>query len=677
MSLELPGNVTIDEVTYAITGNGIAPIGGVIDTSGPGTTVSFSVSVPAGEGYLLELSAASTDGERSCRGSTPFDIQAGQTTSVLVGLSCKRTGDVNASGEFNHCAEVSQPYVSQTQISVGDTIQLSVVGVDEENDPIEYTWFGGGGTFSPPPPMGASTSYYCTDAGVHTLGVVLSDDGFDKCAEGWTTSIECASGPPPYPPDSILVSATGPGAGDTPDCGTDFLHACATIAYGLNRANNTPGTEAVVVSAGVYDENIVLVNGIDVLGGYNDLFTMRDIGSLPTTLRGGPGSPATVTALNITQPTSLEGFVIWAPFSNEPSSDSIGIHISNSSSALAIQNNLIFGGAAGDGSNGVSGGDGANGSDGADGAASIQLFASDPDPGPLPGGTGGALTVAGTVVSGGNGGESRYPIFDSPNLSGLNGQGPSGGLGGLPGSSGSWLEPQCTTLSLPSGPFDSSDGAVGADGGNGAPGLGGIAGAGVNAAGQDGADATPGSGGGGGGAAGGAVSSLICDQVGPLTLFGPSGGGGGSGAAGGGGGLGGGAGGGSFGIVVDGTGVPTIVGNEIYLGTAGNGGAGGFGGRGGEGGLGAQGGTPGILTGSAGDGARGGNGGHGGGGGGGAGGLSVGIRASFDATGTYDVQNLIDVGTGRAGLGGSGGLSLGAVGQDGQAGQVLAVLFQP
>ena len=144
MSLELPGNVSIDEVEYEISGNGITPIGGLIDTTGPGTTVTFSVVVPAGQGYLLGLNAESTDGGHSCRGTAPFDMQAGHTTNVSVTLTCKRTGDLHVSGGFNHCAEVSQPFVSATQMTVGESIQLSVVGVDEEDDPIEYSWIGSG-----------------------------------------------------------------------------------------------------------------------------------------------------------------------------------------------------------------------------------------------------------------------------------------------------------------------------------------------------------------------------------------------------------------------------------------------------------------------------------------------------------------------------------------------------
>jgi len=189
MNLELPGNVTIDEVTYAISGNGIAPIGGVIDTSGSGTAVSFSVSVLAGQGYLLELSAISTDNERSCRGSAPFDITAGQTTSILVGLSCRRTGDVQVNGDFNHCAEVTQPYASPQQTPIGDMIDLGVLGVDEENDPIEYVWTGSGGTFSTP--TASTTTYTCDAVGTHTVSIVLSDDGFSKCTEGWTTTVVC------------------------------------------------------------------------------------------------------------------------------------------------------------------------------------------------------------------------------------------------------------------------------------------------------------------------------------------------------------------------------------------------------------------------------------------------------------------------------------------------------
>jgi hypothetical protein len=52
MNITLPGNVTVDEVAYDITGNGIPPLSGVVST--PGVSASFTVSVPAGQGHLLE-----------------------------------------------------------------------------------------------------------------------------------------------------------------------------------------------------------------------------------------------------------------------------------------------------------------------------------------------------------------------------------------------------------------------------------------------------------------------------------------------------------------------------------------------------------------------------------------------------------------------------------------------
>jgi len=136
--------------------------------------------------------------------------------------------------------------------------------------------------------------------------------------------------------------------------------------------------------------------------------------------------------------------------------------------------------------------------------------------------------------------------------------------------------------------------------------------------------------------------------------------------------------GGAFGVFVvfnaPPTSIPTLQGNLIFGGTAGNGGAGGAGGAPGYGGTGAAGGTgassgiiwPAEAGGSGGDG---GIGGYGGGGGGGCGGISYAIYAygqgATDLT-SWETQNQLFTGT--PGGKGRGGVAPNLPGEDGMDG---------
>lgn len=477
-----------------------------------------------------------------------------------------------------------------------------------------------------------------------------------------------------FPPGSVFVSSSSITSEDVEGCGIITL-PCKTITFGMSR-----GASTVVVAAGIYAESVALINGQDLLGGYNPEFTARNLATSRAIIRGNTAASAAVSAENIDVSTLLEGFIIFAPTTGASSANSVGIYVENSTTALQIQNNLIFGGVAGYGADGASGFNGQDGYPGTDGHELVRFLTTEPGFGPYVGGSGGMLVIGAQNVSGGLGGTSYRPVFDAQQGSGTNGLGFAGGGGGgaggfnsLTGSFG------CGASHLSSaGSRDGAAGSDGADGIGGTGGQGGTAGIGAANEGKHGSDGNAGAGGGGGGAGGGADALSSCDSGGPSVVYGHSGGGGGSGAGGGTGGAGGGGGGHSVGIFVIGPGMPIIGSNEIYLGIAGDGGHGGqgaFGGFGGKGGAGLH--ESGWEYGVAGDGGTGGDGGSGGGGGGGSGGLSVGIFANFDVTGTYDVDNEIHVDTGRAGAGGKGGFSSSNSGQDGEDGAIQSTLFQP
>ncbi|NNE20334.1 MAG: hypothetical protein HKN10_17835, partial [Myxococcales bacterium] len=100
-------SVTLDEVLWTLTGNGMAPMSGAIDTSAPGATPSVEVFGLNPGSYRIELEASADGGEIRCEGTAPFDVTEGVSTEVAVLLRCKvgqRFGAVRVNGKVNICA---------------------------------------------------------------------------------------------------------------------------------------------------------------------------------------------------------------------------------------------------------------------------------------------------------------------------------------------------------------------------------------------------------------------------------------------------------------------------------------------------------------------------------------------------------------------------------------------
>ena len=195
LDLELARGAQIDEVWYNITGNGITPIGGLIDTSAPGATASVEVfGLPQGHGYEVELRAVVDDGT-SCRGSASFDVVAGRATPVAVMLNCKpleRFGSVRVNGKLNICAHLANVVVAPLQTSVGSRIDLSSEGADAEGDPIAYFWSASGGPIGNP--EDATTTYTCVSPGSQIIQAFVSDDDFNDCIDTWQVEVRCVDG---------------------------------------------------------------------------------------------------------------------------------------------------------------------------------------------------------------------------------------------------------------------------------------------------------------------------------------------------------------------------------------------------------------------------------------------------------------------------------------------------
>ncbi|MGB9340797.1 MAG: hypothetical protein WCB63_16235, partial [Polyangiales bacterium] len=178
VDLVLADGVEIAQVDWQITGNDM-DMSGAVDVSAPGSTASVEVFglPPGATDYTVALTATSTDERVTCRGSANFNVEVGETTDVMVVLNCKlprRFGGVRVNGEFNICAELIKAVVSPLQTSVGNDIDVSAQAVDQEGDPITFSWTGSGGSFADP--TASATTYTCEQVGDHVITISVTDN---------------------------------------------------------------------------------------------------------------------------------------------------------------------------------------------------------------------------------------------------------------------------------------------------------------------------------------------------------------------------------------------------------------------------------------------------------------------------------------------------------------------
>jgi hypothetical protein len=461
----------------------------------------------------------------------------------------------------------------------------------------------------------------------------------------------------------IFVAGGGVDGGT---CGLTYSTPCHSISYAIVRAvqANRPN---VYVQSGTYSEVVVLLNGINVYGGYNFNW-QRGAYSNPahrvviSGAQDSDGEWLAVRAHNLIVAPTLADLVIQAPnaqgtggSTGRDGKSSYAIHVN--AGKLNLQRVQILGGNGAAGTAGPAGQDavtvdrqsymdGTIGGDGREynttcdssgrgggGTAGTNTCTNSPSSRATNGGGGGAggqmdtncgvFSLDYNARAGGNGGDAAFVV----------------GTFGTAGAGGSGTDVCGPTTDGKPGFVANGTAGTGASGGYLSSGYW------YGRSGANGGTGQNGSGGGGGGGSGG------CDQG--TDAYGAGGGGGGAGGcAARGGGSGGGGGGSSIGIFATGTSQITIATCELVRGNAGAGAAGGTGGRGQSGGnAGPFGDHPGSAQ--PGYGGVGAHGGHGGGGGGGAGGSSIGIVNTTDST----ITGSCTQSGGAAGGAGGGGSS--------------------
>jgi len=506
------------------------------------------------------------------------------------------------------------------------------------------------------------------------------------------------------PETTIFVATADNGGQDDPGCG-DWQTPCASISFGIDRAVAEVFTE-VRVSSGVYAENLVVVDGISVKGGYSPVDWKRNPEANPTILQAtstgsGENHRKAVIIRGVRTPTEFSGFTVLGenddrPVAGRAGTNSYGLWIKDCSSALVVQDNVIIAGRGAPGGDGTQGLPGGNGQDGAPGGDCRNGESYTCSGVAAPGGAGGSSTCG---SGGGKGGDAVCPAGQNQMPSGAKGSGPNGGAGGAGGYSDT-VSDACNVCSSGGKTDFGYDGGRGGNGPDGAAGSGSTDGRGtvvfdewIGGSALNGAAGSPGAGGGGGGAGGGVdFLSSACTFYDRTGTAGGGGGSGGCGGTGGGPGLSGGASIAVFVVQTDGapTGLPVLSGNLVVRNRGGDGGQGGAGGVGGIGGSGGEAGEVTCATNSSGNpywfkpcigqggtGGDGGRGGAGGGGGGGSGGASYGILAVGVASRSPNWCTALRFeALGDGGQGGPGGPSNGNPGRPGVAGEAADCRLQ-
>lgn len=429
---------------------------------------------------------------------------------------------------------------------------------------------------------------------------------------------------------SIFVASYG----DDQNPGSKMLPK-RSINAGILAAKADDAKSWVLVENGLYQETIILADGINVVGGYR--FGWKRDSKTYATIRG---EKVAVEGKDIAADTLLMNLDVQPTENINPGETVITIALENSP-GVTLRKMLISGGTGGDGASGNNGMTGVMGAGGKRGGSGVEPgggpFCDGKSP-PTPG-DGGVSTCNGGP--GGKGGAAANP----------KGGGASDGQTGSGGAAGGVKAPTDRARG-----GDGSDGGVGAPGdpGDGAATGGSFEGRNwLGLSGLEGGVGVPGDSGGGGGGGGQRKETAGCDSTGG------AGGGGGAGGCGGTGGKGGQPGGASVAIFLIDSDIK-IEDCRIIIGTGGRGGDGGMGGMGGPGGAGGAGGAGEDGSGAGGAGGDGGIGGRGGAGGGGSGGPSFGIYSNV-ALSVMPMMNDVVMGTG-----GSGGNGLGANGRGAQ-----------
>jgi hypothetical protein len=219
MQLTLAPGTTLSTVQYTFSNPTLAGFNSItstVDVSGS-DKISFVLTLPAGTGYSLSLTATDSKGDPCSGGPLTFAVVADQNNPVSLNLVCTQTidaavvgpdvnigtvavtGDVELETVTNTplCAAVSALGVSPAQATVGQTATLSAAGLDanDQSSDVTLTWTATGGAGTLADTTGTSNTFSCSSAGTETITVTATMTGGGSCPTtgSRSTTISCTS----------------------------------------------------------------------------------------------------------------------------------------------------------------------------------------------------------------------------------------------------------------------------------------------------------------------------------------------------------------------------------------------------------------------------------------------------------------------------------------------------
>jgi arylsulfatase B len=258
LNLTAAPGVTLNSVTYSVTGNGFTK-SGPIDTSGSPTVGGTIGGIPAGKGYTITLTAQSVEGGTTFTGSATFDVTAGATTSVtlrLNGSAKTGNGSVAVNATLNVSPRIDEVTVTPQTVFVGSAIKLLAVGSDPDAgpSPLTYYWSTTGGVVDNP--IGSTATLTSATPGTFTIKLTLSDGDASDTATTTVTFVKPATGGGAAGGGGGVV-AGGPSKPNILLIIADDLGAEATSLYpelgGTRGQVSIPNIEALAANGIVFD----------------------------------------------------------------------------------------------------------------------------------------------------------------------------------------------------------------------------------------------------------------------------------------------------------------------------------------------------------------------------------------------------------------------------------------
>ncbi len=229
-------------MSYTIIGpNGFSKAG-TIDVSSSTAISAVIGGLPAGNGYVITLTATGTGGSATCGGSATFNVTAHAVTMVTVTLDCHqpaKTGSVALNGNLNVCPVADGISANPADVAVGFPVTLAIAAHDSDSgpSPLTYSWTAASGSFDTH--SSATPTFVCNAPGPVTLTASVSDgDSTPGCADTLSLVVTCE-------PSTLLAHNSLVISSSTYD---RTQGAVASLAIGTKLAGSATATVSAVAS---------------------------------------------------------------------------------------------------------------------------------------------------------------------------------------------------------------------------------------------------------------------------------------------------------------------------------------------------------------------------------------------------------------------------------------------